>query len=80
MQENIRLDLRLFLNMVNLIKFGDEMSEEERKNLESIVIPQIEEKLDKTINRINYTRCMEATTSEDKQRFMKEYLKRYILI
>ena len=48
--------------------------------LESIVIPQIEEKLDKTINRINYTRCMEATTSEDKQRFMKEYLKRYILI
>ena len=79
MSKNIQIPMSLFINMVKLIK-DDELTQQEKVLLESIVIPQIEEKLDKTINRINYTRCMEATTSEDKQRFMKEYLKRYSLI
>lgn len=76
MQKKISIDLTLFVNMVTLIKMNDELTDKDRLNLESVVIPLIDDKLDRIISHENFSRYI-AKTPEDKQRLLDEYLQRY---
>lgn len=77
MQKKISIDLTLFVNMVTLIKMNDELTDKDRLNLESVVIPLIDDKLDRIISHENFSRYIAAKTPEDKQRLLDEYLQRY---
>lgn len=68
--------MSLFIDMIKLIK-DDELSQQERVLLESIVIPQIDEKLDRIISHENYSKYKSNTNPDDKEKLLREYLKRY---
>lgn len=76
MSKNIQIPMSLFIDMIKLIK-DDELSQQERVLLESIVIPQIDEKLDRIISHENFSKYKSATTSDDKEKLLQEYLRRY---
>ena len=68
--------MSLFINMVKLIK-DDELSQQERALLESIVIPQIDDKLERIIAHENFSKYKSNTNPDDKDKLLREYLKRY---
>lgn len=76
MSKNIQIPMSLFIDMIKLIK-DDELSQQERVLLESIVIPQIDEKLDRIISHENYSKYKSNTNPDDKEKLLREYLKRY---
>ena len=76
MSKNIQIPMNLFINMVRLIK-DDELSQQERVLLESIVIPQVDDKLDRIISHENFSKYKSNTNPDDKDKLLREYLKRY---
>ena len=76
MSKNIQIPMSLFIDMIKLIK-DDELSQQERVLLESIVIPQIDEKLDRIISHENFSKYKSNTNPDDKDKLLREYLKRY---
>ena len=76
MSKNIQIPMSLFIDMIKLIK-DDELSQQERVLLESIVIPQIDEKLDRIISHENFSKYKSNTNPDDKEKLLREYLKRY---
>lgn len=76
MSKNIQIPMSLFIDMIKLIK-DDELSQQERVLLESIAIPQIDEKLDRIISHENYSKYKSNTNPDDKEKLLREYLKRY---
>ena len=76
MSKNIQIPMSLFIDMIKLIK-DDELSQQERVLKESIVVPQIDEKLDRIISHENYSKYKSNTNPDDKEKLLREYLKRY---
>ena len=76
MSKNIQIPMSLFIDMIKLIK-DDELSQQERVLLESIVIPQVDDKLDRIISHENYSKYKSNTNPDDKEKLLREYLKRY---
>ena len=76
MSKNIQIPMSLFIDMIKLIK-DDELSKRERVLIESIVVPQIDDKLERIIAHENFSKYKSATTSDDKEKLLKEYLRRY---
>lgn len=76
MSKNIQIPMSLFIDMIKLIK-DDELSQQERVLIESIVVPQIDDKLDRIISHENYSKYKSNTNPDDKEKLLREYLKRY---
>lgn len=76
MSKNIQIPMNLFINMVRLIK-DDELTQQERVLIESIVVPQIDYKLERIIAHENFSKYKSNTNPDDKEKLLREYLKRY---
>ncbi len=75
MTEQVQIDTILFLDICKLIKFKDELTEIEYKELNKSVCERIDNKLQRMINRMLYSKYKRALTKEEKDKALEEYLR-----
>lgn len=75
MSNQVQIDIMLFLDMCNLIKCKDKLSKEEYDKLYRSVCPRIDDKLQRITSRILYSDYKRATTKEERERALAEYLR-----
>ena len=72
MKKNIQISYELFLNIAKY--FTIQENEQYKKELEEIIVREINEKLDKLVLHELYTKSKQAPTIEEKEQARQEYL------
>ena len=71
--KKIQINYELFLNIAKYFTIQDEHY---KKELEEIIVKEINEKLDKLVLHELYTKSKQAPTDEEKKKAKEEYLSR----
>ncbi len=74
MKKNIQISYELFLNIAKY--FTIQENEQYKKELEEIIVKEVNEKIDKLVLHDLYTQSKQAPTDEEKKKAKEEYLSR----
>ena len=72
MKKNIQISYELFLNIAKYFTIKE--NENYKRELEEIIVKEINEKLDKLVLHDIYTKSKQAPTDEERKKAKEEYL------
>lgn len=70
----VKIDINLFMDICRYMKCDDEMTSEEKKELEKRICEQLDFKMDKLIMHALFTRYRQGVTEDERKQALKEFL------